>query len=393
MSVTALLLAAALSQTPPPQPGAASDAPPAPPAADAPTTPSAVAAPVVAKPAAAPASKGPTFWGFIDAQWSATDAPKPANDSSTFELRRARLGARGEVTPNVGYNVLFDGADTSLKDAYASLKAMPFLPGVELRFGQWKTPFGYEQPESDTKLLWVYSSYVVQALARSTSTTSLYATPDSRDLGAGLVGKWTAGALGAELAGSYVNGAGPNRKDDLDTKNVWGRAGVLLKTDGGSLRAGASYGHGRQVAALGANGKFDGVGSPADDTYFWFKTYGADAELDLPFLFVAAEWIKSERDVTTYTSATASTHSSFNARGWYVGAYGKSRWNVGPIFRAERFDRNRSTTNDLNERYTVGGYVDLLPVSARLIFNYEFDRSDAPVRTGDRAIVFGQVIF
>ncbi|BDG01186.1 porin [Anaeromyxobacter oryzae] len=352
--------------------------PPSPPAADAPPKPT----------AAAPYA--PTFWGFVNVQYARTDPPAPGVVSSTFQLRRARIGARGDVTPNVGYAVLFDGADTSLKDAYAALKP---VRGLELRLGQWKTPFGYEQPESDTKLLWVNSSYVVQALARSTSTTSVNATPDSRDLGVGLLGKWTAGAIGAELAGSLVNGAGPNRTDDLDTKNAWGRAGVLIKGGRVGVRAGGSFGYGRQVAGLGANGKFDGVGTPVDDTYFWFKTYGADVEVDTPIFFAAAEWIQSERDVRTYTSATSSTASAFTARGWYAGVYGKTPWNLGPIFRAERYDRNRNVAGDTNERYTIGAYVDAVPLNARLIFNYEADRSEKAVRTGDKAIVFGQVIF
>ena len=87
------------------------------------------------------------------------------------------------------------------------------------------------------------------------------------------------------------------------------------------------------------------------------------------------------------------TKSDFNARGWYAGAYGKTPWKLGPIFRAEKFDRNRSVGANTNERYTVGAYVDVVPVNGRLIFNYEFDESDRAVRTGDRAILFGQVVF
>lgn len=379
---------AAAQEAPAPPPGPT----PAPPQA----TPERPEPRPAAQPAAAPA--GPTFWGFVDAQLSRTDAPSPAHDSSTFELRRARIGARGEVARYAGYAVLYDGADNSLKDGYVALRKLPFLPGVEVRLGQWKTPFGYEQPESDTKLLWVNGSYVVQALARSTSTsgksaTDLYVTPDSRDLGAGLIGSWSLGAgLGAEVAASLVNGSGPNRKDDLDTKNVWARAGLSLKTRLGSVRAGGSFGHGRQVTYLGANGKFDGVGTPVDDTYLWFKTYGGDVELDTSLFFAAAELIQSERELSAYTAGVPA-RSSFRARGWYVGVYGKSPWNLGPIFRAERFDRNRSTADDLNVRYTLGAYVDLVPVGARLILNHELDRSDRPVRTGDRTILFGQVVF
>ncbi len=131
------------------------------------------------------------------------------------------------------------------------------------------------------------------ALSRSTATTSLFANGDSRDLGAGLFGSWSSGAVGAEFATSVVNGAGPNRRDDVE----------------------------EQV----------------------------------------------EPDVGRHLAAR--------------------------VFRAERYDRNLAAGDNTNERYTVGAYVDVLPVNARLIFNYELDQSDAPVKTGDRAILFGQVVY
>ncbi len=350
-----------------------------PPASDAPAK--------AAAPAAAPKAQ---VYGYVNLQYSRTDAPSPTEDSSTFEARRIRIGARGEVTPQLAYTVLFDAADTSLKDAYVALKRLP-VPGLELRAGQWKTPFGVEQPQSDTLSLWVSSSYVVQALARSTSTSSVNAAGDARDLGVGVVGKWpVGGGAGAELAASVVNGSGPSRRDDLEEKNFWGRAGVSLEAGPARVKAGASYGYGHQVAGLGANTKFDGIGAPVDDTYFYFSTYGADVSVDTPWVYAVAEVIQSERDVWNYATGA---RPNVNARGWYAGAYGKTPWNVGPIIRAEKYDRDREAANDLNERYTVGAYLDVLPVNARFILNYELDRSQQPVRTGDRAVALAQVIF
>lgn len=356
-----------------------------PPAADAPAK--------VAAPAAASKAQ---LYGYVNFQYARTDAPSPANDASTLEARRVRLGARGDVTPQIGYAVLFDAADTSLKDAYVALKKLP-VPGLELRLGQWKTPFGVEQPQSDTLSLWVNGSYVVQALARSTSTTSLNGAGDARDIGAGLVGRWALGrGAGVDLAASVVNGAGPNKKDDLDEKNFWGRAGLSFQAGPAKVRAGASYGYGHQVAGLGPvtattpTPRFDGVGTPVDDTYFYFATYGADVAVETPWLYAVGEVIQSERDVWNHATGA---RPNVNARGWYAGAYGKTPWNAGPILRVERYDRDRKVGNDVNERYTVGAYVDVLPVNARLVLNYELDRSQKPVRTGDRAIAFAQVIF
>lgn len=346
-----------------------------------------------AKAAAPVAASRVQLNGYVNLQYSRTDVPAPAKDVSTLEARRIRLGARGEVTPQIGYTILFDAADASLKDAFLALKKLP-VPGLELRLGQWKTPFGVEQPQSDTRSLWVNSSYVVQALARSTSTTSVNGSGDARDLGVGFVGKWAVrDGAGVELAASLVNGAGPNRKDDLDEKNVWGRAGLSFEAGPATVRAGASYGYGHQVAGLGSASstpKFDGAGTAVDDTYFYFVTYGTDVTVETPWFYAVGEVIQSERDVWNHETGA---RPNVNARGWYAGIYGKTPWNLGPVFRAEKYDRNRKAGSDVNERYTLGAYLDVLPVNARFIFNYERDESQKPVRTGDRAIAFAQVIF
>ena len=385
MSLAALIAALSLAQTPPP------------PTADVPTP--AAPAPAAAAPAAKPPAAKVTFWGFLNAQWSRTD-PEKGDPSSTFELRRARIGARGELTPYTGFAVLWDGADASLKDAYVAAKAIPALPGLELRLGQWKTPFGYEQPESDTKLLWVNSSYIVANLARASTIATATTASDNRDLGLGLVGGWKLGPVKADLAVSYVNGAGSNRKDDLDEKNVWAKAGGTLALGPANLRAGVSYGNGRQVVATGTNAKFDGLGTPLDDTYQWFTTYGADVELDTPWFFCVAEYARSEKDQGAYATTgtgeaavTTLTRRDFNASGWYAGVYGKTPWNLGPVARLEAYDRNDDVDDAENARLTLGAYVDLVPVNARLIVNYELDRSDDAVRAGDKLYVFGQLIF
>lgn len=379
MLVTSLVVASLLAQGPA-QDAARPATSPAPP-----TLPM----PVEAK----PFTPKVTPYGFIDFQWSRTAAPSPRPDVSTFELRRARIGLRGDVTREIGFNVIYDGADSSLRDAYGSLR---YVPGLELRVGQFKTPFGYEQQEADTKLLWVYSSYVVQALARG---------KDSRDEGVLAAGRWRLGgglALEASVAG--VNGAGPNAKDDLDEKNLWGRGGVAISVAGTTARLGGSYGYGRQVASLGADGKLGVQGTTPqtlDDTYFYFHTAGADVTFDSPWVFLAAEWIQSRRHVTRYTAPATQATTDITPRGWYVGAYGKTPWNLGPIFRAERArlpvasGAAQGTALDAgwNERYTVGAYCDVLPVDARLVLNYELDESPAAIRTGDRFIVYTQVMF
>lgn len=384
MIVSSLLLASLLGQATPAAEPVATPAP-------APVVAPAAAAAPAAPPAAAVAEAKPfapkvTPYGFLNFQFSTTDAPAPKANVQTFEIRRARIGLKGEVTQEIGFNVLYDGADNALKDAYASLK---YVPGLELRLGQFKTTFGYEQQEADTRLLWLYNSYAVQALARG---------KDSRDEGVYASGKWkVAGPLSVEAAASVVNGAGPNSKDDLGEKVVWARAGVAASLSRTTARLGASYGNGHQVGSLGTDAKFGVQGAVLDDTYFYFKTTGVDVTVDSPWVFVAAEWIQSERRVTKYTAPATSTTSDVTPKGWYVGAYSKSPWNAGLILRAEKAHLQTSAGTALtagwNERYTVGAYYDVVPVTARFVLNYEVDESPVAIKTGDRFIAFAQVMF
>ncbi len=385
MNVTPIVLAVLLGQSTPVAEPVALTAP----VADTVTSkaPEPVAPPAAAPVAAArPFAPKVTPYGFLNFQFSTLDAPAPRPNVQTFEFRRARIGLRGEVTREIGFNVIFDGADNALKDAFASLR---HLPGLEVRLGQFKTTFGYEQQEADTRLLWLYNSYAVQALARGR---------DSRDVGVSAAGKWNVvGPVTAEAAASVVNGAGPNAKDDLTAKVAWGRAGVAVALAGITARVGASYADGHQVGSLGADLKFGLQTTGLDDTYFYFKTAGVDLTVDSPWVFLAAEWIQSKRHVTRYTAPTASTTTDVTPAGGYVGAYTKSPWNAGLVLRAERAHLQTSAgtalTTGWNERYTVGAYYDVVPVVARVVVNYEVDESPVAIKTGDRFIAFVQVMF
>ncbi len=382
MNSAALLLAIVLSQSTPvtpttPETPATPKTPETPRTPETPKSPETSPAPAgpapdtTAAPSAAKATpnKRLTVSGLLNVQYAYTDAPEGTRNASGFEIRRARIRASGELLPQVGYTVMVDGAtpDNVLKDAFVSLK---LIPGAEIRLGQFKTPFGYENPESDMRLLWVNTSFVVGSLARGL---------DPRDLGAVVVGNWAlTGPLSLEATGAVVNGFLPTRRDDDQEKHLWGRAGLSAKLDVGTARAGVSYGRGRQRAP-GA----DRVINNADDTFFWFNTLGVDVTFDSPWVFAVAEYMTSAREPIGGTA--------FDASGWYLGAYGKTPWKAGPIFRAETFDPNNNAGQDLRRRYTLGAYYDLETLNARFIFNYELDRSE--VRAGNTAILFAQVVF
>lgn len=333
--------------------------------------------PVPAAPAtpASPGVTAPRLSGFLQADWSSLDAPASGRDGNTFELKRARLAVTGEALALVAYRVEADVAEKDVtrvvKDAWVGLR---LLPGAELRFGQFKTPFGYEQTELDTRLLWVNGSYVVAGLAHG---------PDSRDLGVGLNGAWTfAGAFGVEVAAAVVNGAGPNTSDELIEKNAWARVGGSLTLGAWSARAGFSYGYGRQLVTLGADLR---LGS-ADDVSFYFHRFGGDLQVDSPWFFAVVEGASGRQDV----SGTAGVAQG---RGLVVGGYGKTPWSSGPIVRYDWYAPFDQVAGHDRQRLTLGAYHDLRPVAVRLVFNYDLDLSDSAARTGNVATLLAQVLY
>jgi hypothetical protein len=359
-----ILLAAALSQAEPaPEPTTPTPAPAVP------------ASPTSAPSLAALGATAPRLSGFVQAAWTSVDAPGNARDANTFELRLARLQVTGNALARVAYRVVADVAERDasriVKDAYVSLR---LFPGADLKLGQFKTPFGYEQPELDTRLLWLNASYLVPGLSRG---------PDSRDLGVGFSGAWSvAGPASVEVSTAIVNGAGPNKADDLVEKNVWTRVGGTLALFGWKARAGVSHGYGRQLQTLGA----DATLGTADDVSFYFHRLGGDVQLDAPWFFAAAEVAFGRHDFSNLGGVT-------RARGQSLGVYGKTPWGVGPVFRYDGYDPSDRVAGNARERITLGAYYDLLPVAARLVFNYEIDQSAPAVKTGNAATLLAQVLF
>ncbi|HET9552368.1 MAG TPA: porin, partial [Anaeromyxobacteraceae bacterium] len=325
-----------------------------------------------AAPAAIPGPRWPAPTGFVGVQWSRLDAPAGGRDAESFDVRRARLQLDGELLPSVAWRLSADVAERDasriMKDAYVALR---LLPGVEVRLGQQRTPFGWEQTEDETRLLWDDAA-VVAALARG---------PDARDVGVGLSGGWQlASPLRLEVSAALVNGAGPNTRDDLKEKNAWGRAGLALAAGAVTVKGGLSAAYGRQ-ATPGADLKL----GTADDGAFYFHRAGGDVELDSPWLFAVAELALGRSD--------ESTGARPRQRGQYLGLYGKTPWSAGPILRLDGYDPDTRVSGNGRERVTVGLYYDLLPVAARFVASYEIDRSAPAVRTGDVATLSAQVVF
>jgi len=320
-------------------------------------------------PAPAPVDLVPKISGYAQVMLSAGldgDGNGVASTASLF-LRRARIRLKGNVLEGVGYTFLVDLATLSnfTRDAYFWTT---LIPHHELRIGQQKTQFGYENPESASLLYVIDRAFVSDGLSRGS---------DLRDLGLGLLGKWDLPAdFGVEYAITAVDGAGPNvLLDDTPRKNLWGRAGASYKNGDWTVKLGVSAANGDRFF------KADAVaGTPA--YVMQFSRLGLDVRADTPWFFAAVEGVLGTNDRGAGPAGAA---------GFYALAAGKTPWNLGPILRVEAYDQDLDAPGDLLRRYTLGAYADLKPVAARLMVNLELDGSETP---RDHALVsWVQVVF
>jgi hypothetical protein len=290
-------------------------------------------------------------------------------DAPNFRVQRVRLGVRGNLYKWLSYEVEIDPRSPEitgvLRDAFLAFKV---IPRHQIRLGQQKTQFGYENRVSSTDLFAVNRTEVADSFSRGVNL---------RDIGVGLIGNvklWKGWRF--EDAVTVVNGDGMNvQADRTRQKNLWGRGGLRYRKDSADLtvRAGMSVALGDQID--------EGVDplDTADDFRLEFDRRGFDVEVDHPRFFASAEYVRG-------TNTNTSTDEDDQLSGYYVNLVGKTPWKVGPIVRLDTF-------GDEFRRWTIGGYYGLPNVPFRLLVNYERRAVKDGVRGDDKLYVWTQVRF
>jgi hypothetical protein len=297
-------------------------------------------------------------------------------DNSNFRVQRARVGVRGDINSWASYEIEIDPRSPEvggiMRDAFLRLRV---IPNHQIRIGQQKTQFGYENPESSTQLFAVNRTEVSDNLSRGVTL---------RDIGIGLLGnipindEWR-----FEDAVTLVNGAGMNVQDDTTSKkSIWGRIGVRHRTGPDSWQ---------RLGVSGATGDFidvDDPADPADDILDDFDRLGVDLEVDHQWFFLSAEYVAG----TDHTRGVGVPDpdepppeepiepETLKPNGWYVNLVGKTPWDVGPIIRYDVFE-------DTFERWTLGAYYGEADAKLRVMLNYEyrkvFEDAEGNIGRGD----------
>lgn len=269
--------------------------------------------------------------------------------NDTFDIRRARLDIKGDITERFDYRtqVEFGGASGPfLLDVTIGYKVNPYL---KLTAGQFKIPFSQENLISSSKLETINRSQVVEALVARGS--DVIGNQNGRDIGVqangSLSSKEDYNLL--DYAFGIFNGSGINRADLNEQKDFVGRLVYYPLKD---WSIGTSYYSGRYTLSAAPARK--------DDRDRWGVEF---AYVKDPFS-LKGEYIKGNDGAT-------------NEDGWYLQAgYFFIPKKFQGVFKFDTYDANTKLKDNEVNVYTIGGnwYFNKW---AFLQVNYEFKNEKA----------------
>ena len=291
-------------------------------------------------------------------------------DPGGFRILRARLTAKGKVSKLITYEVMIDPRAPEprgiLRDAFIGLR---HIKNQEIRIGQQKTQFGWENRQSITNLYTVNRAEMSDGASRGENL---------RDIGIGILGHIRLNdRFRIEDAVTFTNGtrmnvAGPY---DFNTKKaLWGRLGLRYKKDDLELNVGGSFGMG------GIRYLYDDYVDPSDDVFADFTRYGADVQAENKRFFFAAEYAMGEDVVMDTLFAEPMGYQAMLAI--------KTKWKAGPLVRYDVFEDEWSV-------WTIGAYYGEPKAPLRFLLNYVVRSgvTDIPGGHDDRLYVQAQVTF
>ena len=370
------------------------------------------------------------LWGFVQPEFQSTDGtplqagpfagqpasfnqiPPQLDEHSTFLIRRARVGLRGNLMPedsHVNYFLLLEagengitqnsGGRIKLTDASVTLN---YLPGARIRLGQFKYPgaeeglmaiqsYDYINYSNATNILlqerFFDSDGSVSNLDENAPNGSVGAF---RDIGVQLFDGYMVGNWEHSYAVMLGNGNGILRGDDNSAKDVylyWAServfAGKGPRRQGWKLLAWHQQGE-RTLAS----------GVTQTDTDYDRTRWGVGTTLRKDRYRAAAEYIKADGMIFNGSDGGA-VPGTLNMAGTAVAS-----WNMLPNDKADgwymdigyrllpaleldlRYDTlNRATQTAAEERqfttWTLGMQYDFTE-NTRLMVNYEFRDAEAP---------------
>lgn len=351
---------------------------------------------VVVKPAGK--EKSLKVGGYLQAQYEAGDAPdaRYTGIEDRFLIRRARVNVSGTFKEDFDFKVEGDfGANAvseqtayraQISDAFINWNKYEF---ANVKFGQFKTPFGYEQLIADTKLTTVERSLPNDRLT------------DNRQIGLGVSGDFLKKRL--SYSAGVFNGSGVNNSFNDNESYLWaGRiSGVAFNGKIAERDSRVAVG----VNALTSRDKgiskpgfgIDSVAGGAVDNLFTGQraSYGIDAQAKWWLFGLEAEYLLSHFEPSNRVPS-----DDFDADGWYVMATADV-WpqRLQALVKFERFDPNRdldntgSATFDSSDVWTFGLNYFFKGDDLKLSLNYLLGNAAGARDNQGRFFARMQVVF
>jgi len=155
--------------------------------------------------------------GWIDAQY-AYDRMGDANQSSVFQIRRARMDIKGSLSRWVDFRLQADFAPSPrLIDAFVKVNLCKY---VNVQVGQFKIPFSLENKYSPLDLELTDNAQIISALSGYKDITGISSYANGREIGLMLTGTLASANVRGERIPILTYGVG-----------IFGGNGINVKTD------------------------------------------------------------------------------------------------------------------------------------------------------------------
>lgn len=127
--------------------------------------------------------------GFVNTQYEYTNQEQNNGtlaETSAFQIRRARLDVKGDITPMIDFRLQADFANSpKLVDAFVRVKCCKY---INLQVGQFKIPFTLENPYAPLNLEFADNAQVITHLSGYKDVTGIESYATGREIGAQIYG-------------------------------------------------------------------------------------------------------------------------------------------------------------------------------------------------------------
>ena len=276
---------------------------------------------------------------------------------NTFNVRRARLDFKGNISKNLEFRVQADMAGTpKLVDGFIKIK---FDKGFNIQVGQFKIPFTFENPQSPLTLEGVEYAQVISKLSGYSDISGVSTYSGGRDVGVMVYGNW----LSFERDGKEIpiityklglfNGNGMNKKDANTLKDIAASIEVCPGVKGLMLAVSTYDGNYYLTAADKDNAIRDRI------------TFGGKYENGR--LTVRSEYIAGKTEMSGNDGVYTLDSDGFYVAGGYW--FNMKDQRIRPVARYDFFRQDLDNPEKNSTYYMVG--IDWWPYkNLRLLVNY-----------------------